>query len=58
MKKIRVLIDHVLVLNKMTVSKGQEIPVWNEEILETDEVKNAVQAKQIEIVEDGATPLE
>jgi len=57
MKKIRVLTDHVLVLNKMTLNKGQEIEVWNEEVLESIEVKNALQAKQIEIVEDDTTPV-
>lgn len=58
MKKIRVLTDHVLVLNKMTVARGQEIEVWNEEVLESDEVKNALQAKQIEILDERDSPVD
>lgn len=52
MKKIRVLTEHVLVLNKMTVARGQEIEVWNEEVLESEEVKQALLAKQIEILNE------
>ena len=58
MKKIRVLTDHVLVLNKMTVARGQEIEVWNEEVLESAEVKNALQAKQIEILDERDSPVD
>jgi len=58
MKKIRVLTDHVLVLNKMTVARGQEIEVWNEEILESNEVKQALQMKQIEILDERDNPVD
>jgi hypothetical protein len=58
MKKIRVLTNHVLILNKMTVAKGQEIEVWNEEVLESNEVKNALQAKQVEILDDRDKPVD
>lgn len=52
MKKIRVLTDHVLVINKMTVARGQEIEIWNEEVLKSDEVRHALETRQIEIIEE------
>jgi hypothetical protein len=57
MKKIRVLTDHVLVLNKMTVSRGQEIEVWNDDVLNSDEVKRAMETKQIEIIDERDKPV-
>ena len=42
----------------MTVARGQEIEVWNEEILESNEVKQALQMKQIEILDERDNPVD
>lgn len=54
MKRIRVLTEFPVVINKMTVDRGHPMEVWNEEILESDEVKALLREKKIEIVDDTA----
>ncbi len=50
MKKIRA--KQNVVINNMTVSAGQEIPVFDEKILESPEVKQLLQEGKIEIIDD------
>jgi hypothetical protein len=50
-KMIRNLTDNILVLNIMTYFPKTDNPVWNDEILKSDDVKRALEAKEIEIVE-------
>jgi hypothetical protein len=53
MKKIRVLTEYPVVINKMTVDRGHPMDVWNEEILESEEVKVLLRKNEIEIVDDA-----
>ena len=50
-KMVRNLTDHILVLDKFTYPGKTDNPVWNDEILKSDDVKRALEAKQIEIIE-------
>lgn len=55
MKKIRAKCppsDLPLVLNNLTLPPGQEIPVFDEKILESPEAKKALQEGKIEIIDD------
>jgi hypothetical protein len=55
MKRIRVLTEFPVVINKMTVDPAHPMEVWNEEMLESDEVKALLRQNKIEIVDDTAT---
>ena len=49
---IRVLVDYSVVINKMTVDAAHPMDIWNEEILNSQEVKDLLREKKIEIVDD------
>jgi hypothetical protein len=53
MKKIRALTDKIIVINSMTIDRGHPMDVWNEEILDSQEVKELLNSKKIEIVDDS-----
>jgi hypothetical protein len=53
MKKIRVLVDYPVVINKMTVDAAHPMDIWNEEILNSQDVKDLLKEKKIEIVDDA-----
>jgi hypothetical protein len=58
MKKIRAKYppsEPILVINNMTLPSGQEIPVFDEKILKSSEVKKALQEGKIEIIDDEQT---
>jgi hypothetical protein len=44
--------EPILVINNQTLPPGQEIPVFDEKILESPEVKKALQEGKIEIIDD------
>lgn len=55
MKKIRAKYspsDQPLVINNQTLFPGEEFPVFDEKILESPEVKKALQEGKIEIIDD------
>ena len=55
MKQIRALTNYPVVINSMTVDAGHPMDVWNEEILESLEVKALLEQKKIEVVDDTST---
>jgi len=44
--------DPLLVINNLTLPPGQEIPVFDEKILESPEMKKALQEGKIEIIDE------
>jgi hypothetical protein len=52
-KKIRVLTQFPVVINSMTVDADHPMDVWNDEILESGEVKALLEQNKIEILDDS-----
>ena len=52
MKKIRLLVDEPLVIGNLTLAFGHPAEVWNEDILESDEVKALIKQEKIEIIDE------
>ncbi len=53
MKQIRnLLTNEPVVINNITLNPDQTMDVWNEEILETAEVKQLLEKKMIKIISD------
>jgi hypothetical protein len=52
-KKIRVLTPFPVVINNMTVDAAHPMDVWNEEVLESGEVKALLAQNKIEVLDDN-----
>ena len=55
MKQIRALTNEPVVINKMTIDRDHPMDVWNEEILQSEDVKASLDARKIEIIDDAHT---
>lgn len=52
MKRIHVLTQFPVVINNMTVDANHPMDIWNEEILESVEVKALLEQNKIEVLDD------
>ena len=52
MKQIRSLTNQPVVINNITIDPDHPMKVWNEEILESAEVKQLLKDEKIEIIND------
>lgn len=50
MNKIRNISDRIIIINQMTLSPKAEMPVINEDLLESAEVKALLANKDIEVI--------
>lgn len=53
MKQIRVLTPFPVVINNMTVDADHPMDVWNDEILESSEVKALLEQNKIEVLDNN-----
>jgi hypothetical protein len=58
MKRIRVLTEFPVVINKLTVDRDHPMDVWNEELLKSQEVRALLEARTIEIVDDASPDVD
>jgi hypothetical protein len=50
LNKIRNVSDRVIIINHMTLGRGEEMPVINEDLLESTEVKALLAKRDIEVI--------
>jgi hypothetical protein len=50
LNKIRNVSDRIIIINQMTLGRGAEMPVINEELLESAEVKALLASGDIEVI--------